>query len=122
MFCPVCKAEYRQGFTRCGDCGTELVNAAPEAPPANHPSEGNLVLLWAGDNLAFHESLLEELKAAKVPYFDRPISDYSWRAFPNRYPGGYPPPFGFEVGVLSSDLEKANSILEKLENLYRDAV
>ncbi|MEO0216394.1 MAG: hypothetical protein ABIL70_01160 [candidate division WOR-3 bacterium] len=25
MFCPVCKAEYRPGITRCADCGVELV-------------------------------------------------------------------------------------------------
>ena len=25
MFCPICNAEYRQGFLRCSDCGVELV-------------------------------------------------------------------------------------------------
>ena len=25
MFCPVCKGEFRPGFTRCGDCDVDLV-------------------------------------------------------------------------------------------------
>lgn len=25
MFCPKCKSEYREGFYRCADCGSELV-------------------------------------------------------------------------------------------------
>ncbi|HEX9060926.1 MAG TPA: DUF2007 domain-containing protein [Clostridia bacterium] len=26
MFCPKCKCEYREGFTRCSDCDVELVD------------------------------------------------------------------------------------------------
>jgi hypothetical protein len=26
MFCPICKAEYRSGFTNCNDCNAELVS------------------------------------------------------------------------------------------------
>jgi hypothetical protein len=29
MFCPVCKVEYRSGFTRCADCDVDLVQALP---------------------------------------------------------------------------------------------
>ncbi len=31
MFCPNCRAEYREGFSRCSDCGIELVEVLP--PP-----------------------------------------------------------------------------------------
>jgi hypothetical protein len=31
MYCPKCRAEYREGFTRCSDCGLELVAVLP--PP-----------------------------------------------------------------------------------------
>ena len=38
MFCPVCKAEYRPGFTQCSGCGVALVQAlaaADEETPRN---------------------------------------------------------------------------------------
>jgi hypothetical protein len=75
------------------------------------------MLLWSGDNLALRASLLEELKAAGVPYFDRPIGSYSRGAFPNRFPASGRPLFGFEVSVLSSDLERAKVILERVVQL-----
>jgi hypothetical protein len=30
MFCPKCRAEYREGFDRCGDCTLPLVEKLPE--------------------------------------------------------------------------------------------
>lgn len=32
MICPKCKAEYRDGFTVCTDCGAPLVQALPTEP------------------------------------------------------------------------------------------
>lgn len=29
MFCPNCRAEYREGFSKCADCGTDLVSGQP---------------------------------------------------------------------------------------------
>ncbi len=115
MYCPSRKAEFRPGIARCSDCDVDLVDALIEIP-ADAFSKGNLILLWAGDDLSLHASLLEELKAAGIPYFDRPISAYSRRAFPNRFPGSGAPLFGFEVAVLSSDLEMAKAILWKIGN------
>jgi hypothetical protein len=115
MYCPLCKAEYRAGFTRCSDGDVDLVDAVTEIP-ASALSQGNLVLLWAGDDLSLHAALLEELKAAGLPYFDRPIGTPSLRAFPNRFPRAVTPLSGFEVAVLSSDLEVAKGILQNLAN------
>jgi hypothetical protein len=33
MYCPQCKVEYRQGFTRCADCDVDLVYELPVPPP-----------------------------------------------------------------------------------------
>ena len=74
------------------------------------------MFLWSGDDLALHQLLLVELKAAGVPFFNRAIGNYSVGAFPNRFPAPIATPFGFEVSVLSSDLKTARAILRKVEN------
>ena len=33
MFCLQCRAEYTPGFTRCADCGVDLVEALPADRP-----------------------------------------------------------------------------------------
>jgi len=32
MFCPKCKAEFREGFYKCADCGIDLVEVPPPEP------------------------------------------------------------------------------------------
>ena len=32
MFCPICKAEYREGFQICDDCNVSLVEELPPDP------------------------------------------------------------------------------------------
>jgi Putative prokaryotic signal transducing protein len=32
MFCPKCRAEYKEGVTECGECGVSLVAILPEKP------------------------------------------------------------------------------------------
>jgi hypothetical protein len=38
MYCPRCKAEYREGFTQCADCRVPLVSALPEPPQPPDPN------------------------------------------------------------------------------------
>ncbi len=45
MFCPQCKAEYRVGFTRCSDCGAELVDHLPVESPSPYEPEAQLVVI-----------------------------------------------------------------------------
>ena len=40
MFCPDCRGEYREGFTRCELCGVDLVKALP---PVDETHEEDLV-------------------------------------------------------------------------------
>ena len=44
MWCPSCRTEYREGISRCADCGTDLVDALPSSastrevlPPVTGP-------------------------------------------------------------------------------------
>lgn len=66
MFCPQCRSEYREGFTRCESCDVPLV--AVLAPEAGDPSDRELVTVFeTGDPglLAMAHSILDE---AQVPY------------------------------------------------------
>lgn len=47
--CPVCQAEYRQGFTRCNSCEVDLVDNLPEEMDL---SEENVRRALAGKELA----------------------------------------------------------------------
>jgi hypothetical protein len=48
MFCPNCKTEYREGFSRCSDCGADLVRELPKRGSPN--SDGSAELIWMGSN------------------------------------------------------------------------
>ena len=66
MFCPQCRSEYRQGFTRCESCDVALVAVLP--PEAGDPSDRDLVTAFeTGDPglLAMAHSILDE---AQIPY------------------------------------------------------
>jgi hypothetical protein len=70
MFCPICRAEYRLGFTKCADCGVDLVEYLPaeeaatdEDVPRN--SEG-LELLWSGVSQAISDRIHDDLDAAQI--------------------------------------------------------
>jgi hypothetical protein len=72
MFCPNCKAEYRPGFTRCADCGVDLVATLPageESYDSNIPrnSEG-LELVWSGVSEALTDEIDASLEAAHISH------------------------------------------------------
>ena len=46
MYCPRCRVEYREGFTRCSDCDVELVRDRPLEP---EPEYVETVTVFEGD-------------------------------------------------------------------------
>jgi hypothetical protein len=120
MFCPQCKAEYREGFYRCADCNIDLVWHLEEpAARAQLRKDESSVVLWRGQDPVVYTSLLNSLREAQIPFHDRAMCDpeglYS-SSFP-AYLGGP----GFEIQVLVQDLGRAQaaleSVLESLEKL-----
>ena len=116
MFCPQCRAEYRPSFTHCADCDVELVESLPggEEAGTNDTRRGTLVPLWEGDDLALHTTLLEELEAARIRYFDRPMGVFPGARRWDPFPIQPMTRFGYQVAVLSADLPSAQKILERL--------
>jgi hypothetical protein len=118
MICPQCKAEYRQGFTECSDCHISLVASLPTSDSLNSKPipGGPLVPLWEADDLALHTSLLEELDAAGIRYFSQPMGTSPGVRRGASFPIQPMVLFGYQVGVLSSDLASAKGIVARLLN------
>jgi len=74
MFCPVCKYEFRRGFTHCNQCDADLVDSLPPEPELNHAApipEATLdhpVLLWSGAGAGIFSALTSALENAEIPY------------------------------------------------------
>lgn len=74
MFCPICKTEYRLGFSECADCHVALVEHLPDTgsadggtPPTD--SEG-LELLWSGLSSGVADEIRDTLDAAGIFHKD----------------------------------------------------
>jgi hypothetical protein len=70
MFCPQCKTEYRPGFTKCADCGVDLVSSLPGNRAAADSdlitnAEG-LELLWSGLNKSLSSAIDGALEEAHI--------------------------------------------------------
>lgn len=73
MFCPNCKAEYRPGFTKCSDCGADLVehlsnDNLDQVGKVVTDSEGR-ELLWSGVHpTRLRAAIGQALDAAHIEY------------------------------------------------------
>ena len=113
MFCPKCKSEYREGFTRCTDCDVELVsqlNSTSAAPQVEYESA---VLLWRGGDPATYAALIGTLREARIPFFDS-LSHNPDVATSSPFPSPFDAAASFEVRVRPGDLKRAEHILDAL--------
>jgi ribosomal protein L40E len=93
MFCPLCKAEYREGITRCADCRAILVTSldSPELL-ANPPS-----ILWRGRSEDTYDAVRASVEDHGMPCkVVAPESELLRRIRPH-----------YEVWVLASDFDLA---------------
>jgi hypothetical protein len=64
MYCPLCKAEYRDGFDQCSDCRAKLLTRE-EAEAAK------VALLWKGTSAAKFDEIVAALRDANIPNHSR---------------------------------------------------
>jgi hypothetical protein len=114
MFCPVCKAEYRPGYTRCSDCNLALVPALPPQadppPPESDDAGPDSVVLCQEDHPAVLTAILAALQERGIPFFDYPVRDpmaHLDRPFPVKLGVGQL----YEIRVPKSDLPAAQGVL-----------
>ena len=94
MFCPLCKAEYREGIVRCLDCGVGLVVALEEV--GEDPPE----VVWRGGDPVAFSRVLDALSNAGIEYHVSSIHNHL------AFELGMPRPF-YEVRVTRSRLGEA---------------
>jgi hypothetical protein len=110
MICPQCKAEYRQGFTRCADCDVDLVHELPAAAIVPHepfnpgdPEEDPFCSFWKGDDPRVHAELCELLGEQGIPQKTIRRQDhlFNWNTRS-----------AFEIGVPFSQFDRAEAIVK----------
>ncbi|MBN1474861.1 MAG: DUF2007 domain-containing protein [Syntrophaceae bacterium] len=66
MFCPKCKAEYREGFYKCADCGVDLVADPPPQEELQYVDMVEVFSTYNRGDIAFIKSVLD---AEGIHYF-----------------------------------------------------
>jgi hypothetical protein len=122
MYCPQCKAEYRQGFTRCSDCDVDLVDTYAEA--VRHPLAKKVAVadeygsrLWHGTDPHFYVGLLWSLWNKNVACYGVP----EYPPVPQSVTGlqsGNSEPADFEVWVSEESLPMAKWILDSAKEEF----
>lgn len=114
MFCPQCKAEYRQGFTHCVDCDVDLVDELPkealekpEPISPGDPSDDPFCAFWQGDDPRIHAEICGLLDEEHIPHKTVQRADHLFNL------ANYA---GFQIGVPFSMFERAeNAVKEAYE-------
>ncbi len=110
MYCPQCKAEYRQGFTRCSDCDVDLVHEPPasasgpvEASGQDENPEDPFCSFWRGDDPRIHAELCELLNEEGIPHRTVRREDHLFNLNTKS---------AFEIGIPFSQFEKAEAAIK----------
>ena len=108
MVCPLCKAEYRDGFSVCHDCHIPLA-------PADSARSIPVIRLWKGDRQHKLDAILGALDAASIASHHKEIVNvrptitvFGISLTPRQST------FQYEIWVFQSDLQRAQSAIENL--------
>ena len=107
MFCPKCKAEYREGFSRCADCDIDLVlEISPEPEPSVEYIDFIKIMTFSSRHEAELAKGLLSVNGINAVVFG---DDY----------GGIQPALSFSTGVQlmvkEEDVEEATRILHNAD-------
>jgi hypothetical protein len=97
MYCPSCRAEFREGFFRCEDCDRNLVEVLPEEK--GKPGYVQLATVFTEGEIAFIKSNLDQ---AGIDYYFH--GEQAHRLAPL--------PFGARLMVREDFKEEAEALLK----------
>jgi hypothetical protein len=111
MFCPQCKAAYRQGFSRCADCEVELVDELPRhaivAPMPGDPEDSHedpFCSFWKGEDPRIHAEICGLMNQQNIPYKTFRRADHLFNISTKTL---------FEIGIPFSLFEKAEAAVKE---------
>ena len=105
MYCPKCKAEYREGYTQCAECGCPLT-AAPPSPKEQVLSHPEPALLCDAANDFEADIIVSKLAAEGIRAFKRYRGADSY----NKILLGRTI-LGVEILVAANDFDEAQNVL-----------
>lgn len=97
MYCPICRSEYRAGYTRCAECDVDLVETLPEE--VVKPGYVELATVFTEGEIALIKSRLDH---AGIDYFFH--GEQSHRLAPV--------PLGARLMVRADEKEDAEALLK----------
>ena len=106
-YCPLCDAEYREGFSICADCGVGLVSAGHRRLLRKMESSEPIDMVWrSGDPVALSQAIAA-LREAGIQHDVKATHDHFV------FELGMPRP-KYEIRVFRSDAERARELLEPI--------
>ena len=106
-YCPLCDAEYREGFSICADCGVGLVSAEHRRLLRKMESSEPIDMVWrSGDPVALSQAIAA-LREAGIQHDVKATHDHFV------FELGMPRP-KYEIRVFRSDAERARELLEPI--------
>lgn len=108
MFCPECKCEYREGFTRCSTCDVDLVESLDLRggdDVVGNPTGAKPKKLWTGVDRSVLDSICDALEAVRIPYSDENLEPRLLYASMRDD--------SLEVWVRETDYEAAREVLRR---------
>jgi hypothetical protein len=116
MICPECKAEYREGFTRCTDCDVKLeipiVRINDDKMPTTKSQPEASAVLWRGQDPVAFSVVLSALDEQGIFYKEFQRRDYAAALSQPVALGFYGLPH-WEVRVCATDLTAARTIAQE---------
>ena len=109
MYCPICRAEFSEGISRCAACDAALVEFLTEVIEP----EDDLAVLFKTPDPVLLMVIKSLLKSAGIPY--RVQGEEGLHMFPLSFAGGFfnPSAYGAVIQVRRQDLPDAKTLLEE---------